>query len=107
MIDVALTRADLRPATLAVVIDVLRATSTITQALAAGYETVLCVDSVPRALRLRGEDRVLAGERRCVRPAGFDQGNSPLDATRCYGRELVLATTNGAPAIVARTSSRP
>jgi 2-phosphosulfolactate phosphatase len=105
MIDVALTRADLRPATLAVVIDVLRATSTITQALAAGYETVLCADSVPRALRLRGEDRVLAGEQRCVRPAGFDQGNSPLDATHCYGRELVLATTNGAPAIVAAALS--
>ena len=44
---------------------------------------------------------MLAGEQRCVMPAGFDQGNSPIDATRCHGRELVLATTNGAPAIVA------
>ena len=68
MIDVAFTRADLRPADVAVVIDVLRATSTATQALAAGYRSVLCVESVEVALTLRGPGRVLAGERRCVRP---------------------------------------
>jgi 2-phosphosulfolactate phosphatase len=101
VIDVALTPAEVRPAGLVVVIDVLRATSTITQALATGYQRVLCADSVERALLLRADGRVLAGERRCVMPAGFDQGNSPLDALRCHGRELVLATTNGAPAIVA------
>ena len=108
MIDVALTRADLRFAPVVVVVDVLRATSTITQALAAGYETVLCTDSVRRARLLRADGRVLAGEQRCVMPAGFDQGNSPLDAARCQARELVLATTNGAPAIVAagRSASR-
>jgi 2-phosphosulfolactate phosphatase len=36
-----------------------------------------------------------------VRPPGFDQGNSPREATRARGFELVLATTNGAPTIVA------
>ncbi|MGH2869276.1 MAG: 2-phosphosulfolactate phosphatase [Solirubrobacteraceae bacterium] len=101
MIDVALTPAQVRSADLVVVIDVLRATSTITQALATGYQKVLCADSVERALLLRADGRVLAGEQRCLMPAGFDQGNSPLDALRCHGRELVLATTNGAPAIVA------
>ena len=101
MIDVALTPAEVRSADLVVVIDVLRATSTITQALASGYQRVLCADSLERALLLRADGRVLAGEQRCVMPAGFDQGNSPLDAIRCHGRELVLATTNGAPAIVA------
>ncbi len=107
MIDVALTRAGLRCARVVVVVDVLRATSTITQALAAGYERVLCTDSVQRARLLRADGRVLAGEQRCVMPAGFDQGNSPLDAGRCQGRELVLATTNGAPAIVAAGRSAP
>jgi 2-phosphosulfolactate phosphatase len=101
MIDVALTRAGLRSARWIVVIDVLRATSTITQALAAGYTKVLCTDSIERAIAMRTPDRVLAGEQRCVLPDGFDQGNSPLDAMRCDGRELILATTNGTPNIVA------
>ncbi len=107
MIDVALTPADLRSTRVIVVVDVLRATSTITQALAAGYEKVLCADSVPTARLLRADGRVLAGERQCVMPFGFDQGNSPLDAARCAGRELVLATTNGAPAIVAAGRCAP
>ncbi|HET8979321.1 MAG TPA: 2-phosphosulfolactate phosphatase, partial [Solirubrobacteraceae bacterium] len=75
MIDVALTPADLTPAPVAVVIDALRATSTATWALAAGYERVLLTDTVERALTLRGPGRVLAGERGCVRPPQFDQGN--------------------------------
>ena len=106
MIDVALTRADLRAADVAVVVDVLRATTTATQALAAGYRSVLCAESVELALGLRGPGRVLAGERRCVAPPGFDQGNSPREAARRRGDELVLATTNGAPAIVAATAAR-
>ena len=101
MIDVALTRAELRSAGVVVVIDVLRATSTITQALAAGYAKVLCTDSVERAALMRAPDRVLAGEQRCVMPAGFDHGNSPREAMHCHGRELILATTNGTPTIVA------
>jgi 2-phosphosulfolactate phosphatase len=101
VIDVALTPADARPADVAVVIDVLRATSTVTQALASGYGAVICADSIERARGLRGAGRVLAGEQRCRMPPGFDRGNSPLEATRVGGAELVLATTNGAPAIVA------
>ncbi len=101
MIDVALHPADVRAADLAVVIDVLRATSTATQALAAGYERVLCVESIERAEALRGPGRVLAGERSCVKPEGFDQGNSPIEATQASGSELVLATTNGTPAVAA------
>ncbi|HEY0279389.1 MAG TPA: 2-phosphosulfolactate phosphatase [Solirubrobacterales bacterium] len=101
MIDVAFTRSEIRPARVAVVIDVLRATSTATQALACGYERVLCAESIERAGELRGEGRVLAGERHCVMPEGFDQGNSPRETLAPGGEELVLATTNGAPAIVA------
>jgi len=107
MIDVAVTRAELRSARVAVVIDVLRATSTVTQALAAGYRRVLCADSLARASSLRAPGRVLAGERRCLTPAGFDHGNSPIEAGRRRGEELVLATTNGAPTIVAAARCAP
>ena len=107
MIDVALTPAQLRPADVAVVVDVLRATSTAAEALAAGYHRVLCADSIERAANLRRGGRVIAGERRCVKPEGFDQGNSPAEARQRGGDELVLATTNGAPAIVAAAASAP
>lgn len=103
MIDVAMTRADVRPADVAVVIDVLRATSTATQALAAGYRSVVFADSIELAETMRGPGRVLAGERDSVMPPGFDMGNSPREHTRRHGEELVLTTTNGAPTIVAAT----
>ena len=107
VIDVALTRADLCPAQLAVVIDVLRATSTATQALASGYHRVLVADTIERALELREPGRALAGERHGIKPPGFDQGNSPGEATEPRGDELVLATTNGGPTIVAATRDTP
>jgi 2-phosphosulfolactate phosphatase len=101
VIDVAFTSRDLRAADVAVVVDVLRATSTATQALASGYRSVVCVADVEHALTLRAPGRVLAGERRCAMPAGFQMGNSPLEATRVHGEQLVLTTTNGAPTILA------
>ncbi|MDQ6822222.1 MAG: 2-phosphosulfolactate phosphatase [Actinomycetota bacterium] len=107
MIDVALTRAGLRRADVAVVIDVLRATSTATQALATGYRRVMCVETVEQAARLRAPGQVLAGERRWVKPAGFDQGNSPLEAMHRLGDEIILATTNGTPTIVAASRYAP
>lgn len=100
-IDVAFTRAEARPCEVAIVVDVLRATSTVAAALAAGYERVLIAESVERALELRAPGRVLAGERDCVRPPGFDLGNSPAALDPPAGRELVLATTNGAPTVLA------
>jgi len=101
MIDVAFLGAHVRPAATAVVIDVLRATSTITLALASGYERVLVAGGIEQALELGGEGRVLAGEVEARRPPGFDIGNSPEETREPRGAELVLATTNGAPAIVA------
>ena len=55
MIDVAFLGAHVRPAATAVVIDVLRATSTMTVALSSGYERVLVAGSVERALELRAD----------------------------------------------------
>ncbi|HUR86631.1 MAG TPA: 2-phosphosulfolactate phosphatase [Solirubrobacteraceae bacterium] len=101
MIDVAFLGTHVRPADTAVVVDVLRATSTITLALASGYERVRVAGSIDDARRLRADGRVLAGEVQCARAPGFDLGNSPEETLSPRGPELVLATTNGAPAIVA------
>jgi 2-phosphosulfolactate phosphatase len=105
MIDVAFLAAQVRPAQTAVVIDVLRATSTITLALASGYERVLVAGSIDEATALRTPERTLAGEVGCARAPGFDLGNSPEETLEPRGAELVLATTNGAPAIVAAAAS--
>jgi len=105
VIDVAFTRAQIGPADTAVVIDVLRATSTIGLALASGYERVLVAGSLEQAQALRAPGRVLAGELRCERPEGFDLGNSPEETLSPRGAELVLATTNGAPSIVAAAAA--
>jgi 2-phosphosulfolactate phosphatase len=101
MIDVAFLGTQVRRADTAVVIDVLRASSTITLALASGYEHVLVAGSIEAAEALRADGRVLAGEVRCARAPGFDLGNSPEETLSPRAAELVLATTNGAPAIVA------
>ena len=101
MIDVTFLGTDVRPAGTAVVIDVLRATSTITLALASGYERVLVAGSIDEATALRTDGRTLAGEVGCARAPGFDLGNSPEETLTPRTTELVLATTNGAPAIVA------
>lgn len=99
-IDVAFTPDGVHPASTVVAVDVLRATSTIVQALAGGYERVLCCGDRDRALELRGPERVVAGEQDSRRPEGFDLGNSPEEFVEPRARELVLATTNGSPTIL-------
>jgi 2-phosphosulfolactate phosphatase len=90
----------------AVVIDVLRATTTIVHALAAGCCAVRPCADVEEARQLAGQMRagkvVLAGERDGLPLPGFDAGNSPgeFTAARCRGTTLVLTTTNGTKALV-------
>lgn len=103
-VHVAFTPAESAEAPTGIVIDVLRATSTIVQALASGYERVLCVSEVEEAEVLRDRRTVLAGERRCVRIPGFDLGNSPREFLEPRGEALVLSTTNGTRAIVTAAS---
>ena len=102
-VHVAFTPAEAAAAPVGLVVDVLRATSTIAQALAAGYRRVLCCADVEEAEALRARDGgfVLAGERRCVRIPGFDLGNSPSEFLQPRGETLVLTTTNGTRAILA------
>jgi 2-phosphosulfolactate phosphatase len=101
-VDVCFTPQEIRPVEVAVVVDVLRATSTIAQALAVGYPRVVCCRSVATARELRAPGRVLAGESACVRVPDFELGNSPAAMATAgrRGEELVLATTNGSPAVV-------
>lgn len=102
-VHVAFTPAEAAAAQLAVVVDVLRATSTIVQALAAGYERVLCCEEIEEAKALRESegDGLLAGERACVRIPGFDLGNSPGEFVVPQGETVILTTTNGTRALVA------
>ena len=101
-IDVAFTPGEAAQAPLAVVVDVLRATSTIAQALAAGYARVLCCAEIEDARALRSElpDSLLGGERSAVRIEGFDVGASPRDFVEPRAQTLILSTTNGTSAIL-------
>jgi 2-phosphosulfolactate phosphatase len=91
----------------AVVVDVLRATTVMVHALASGCEAVIpCleVDDARRAAAaLPPGTALLGGERGGLPIAGFDLGNSPASYTpeACRGKTLVMTTTNGTKAILA------
>ena len=101
LVHVAFTPDEAAKAPTGVVIDVIRATSTICQALDAGYERVWCAAEVEdaRALRMNG-DVTLGGERAGVRIDGFDLGNSPSEYVEPRSSTLAMSTTNGTRAIV-------
>jgi 2-phosphosulfolactate phosphatase len=110
-LDVFMTPAEALPAEVAgrtvVVIDVLRASSSIVEAMASGARTIFPVGSIEEAIRLAntlGRDQVLlCGERRCLPIEGFDLGNSPREFTpeRVGGKTLVMTTTNGTSSMAA------
>ena len=102
-VTVGLSPRDEIAAPVGVVIDVLRATSTICQAFAAGFERVVCVGEVDEARALAGEGVALGGERANVRPEGFDYGNSPREFAGggVMQTTLVLTTTNGTRLLLA------
>jgi 2-phosphosulfolactate phosphatase len=97
---------DLSGATVAVV-DVLRATTTMVEALANGARAIYPADSTEGAMRLvqsLGRDElVLCGERRGLKIEGYDLGNSPAEFTKevIGGKPLVMNTTNGTQAFLA------
>ena len=102
-VQVAFTPADAAGAPVGIVVDVLRATSAIAQALASGYERVYCTGEIDeaRALRERLGEGLLGGERSAVKIDGFDVGASPrefLGAPRATS--VIFSTTNGTRAIV-------
>jgi len=103
-VHVAFTPGEQTPAPVGIVVDVLRATSTITQALAAGYRRVLCCAEIDEARALADSEgpAKLAGERRLEHIEGFDFGNSPREVAGAPAAEtLILTTTNGTRLLVA------
>ncbi|MGB4843484.1 MAG: 2-phosphosulfolactate phosphatase [Ferruginibacter sp.] len=81
-----------------VIIDVLRATSTIATALHNGAKAIIPVDSVAECIRIGKQiDSITAGERDGKIAEGLDYGNSPFEYPREFieGKTLVLTTTNG------------
>lgn len=91
----------------AVVVDVLRATTVMVHALASGVECVIPCLEIEEARRvaagLPAGSVLLAGERQGLPIEGFDLGNSPGAFTPevCRGKTLVMTTTNGTRAILA------
>jgi 2-phosphosulfolactate phosphatase len=99
-IDVALVPAEARTwsPTVCIVIDELRASSTITTLLDLGCSRLYVTAGLQDARRLaREHDGLLAGERHGSRPPGFDFDNSPAALSRAdvRGRVVVLTTSNG------------
>ena len=110
-IDVALVPSQARgwPATVCVVIDELRASSTMTTLLDLGATEVFLTQNLGAARRLAAErGSLLAGERHGVTPRGFDYNNSPaeLSGGDFDGRSVVLSTSNGT-AVLARVQHMP
>ena len=108
-IDVFLRQEDATSAAMrgktVVLIDVLRASTTLTAALAAGAREVVCFPTVREVFRARKalapRPVLLCGERGGSRVRGFDLGNSPRHFTprRCAGRPLLMSTPNGTRAL--------
>ncbi len=115
-IEVFFNPATLAPNELAgrtvAVVDLLRASTTIAVALAAGAKEILPAVSTEEALRiaqnLERDQVVLAGERKSVRIEGFALGNSPSEFTpeTVGGKTVVLTTSNGTPALLAAQGAK-
>ena len=79
----------------AVMVDVLRASTTITTALD-NFKQIIAVKDKEKAVELAEKyDAVLAGERNGAAIEGFDTGNSPVAIKNFKGKCLVITTTNG------------
>ena len=81
-----------------VIIDVLRATSTISTALYNGAKEIIPVDSVDECIRIGKQmSAITAGERDGKVAEGLQYGNSPFEYPQSFieGKTLVLTTTNG------------
>ncbi len=92
-LNVALNRS------ICVVIDVIRATSTISTMLAGGADRVLVAKDKKQALALKKKNSrfILCGEEGGLPPAGFDFGNSPLEISKksMAKKVAIIKTTNG------------
>jgi len=87
-----------------IVVDVLRCSSSIVNALSNGAEAVIPAETLKEAnwLHEQHPDYLLAGERQGRKPEGFDLGNSPLEFVRDIvgGKTVIMTTTSGTAALV-------
>jgi 2-phosphosulfolactate phosphatase len=92
-----------------VVFDVLRATTTMAAALAAGVREIrlfATLEEARAAAEAFAGPRLLCGESRCLPPPGFDLGNSPGQFTMSHrGATLFMCTTNGTRALLAASGA--
>ncbi len=80
---------------LSIMVDVLRASTTITMAMD-HFQEVIPVVKHTEALKIaREKEALIAGERRGATLEGFDAGNSPIEIQKLSGKTLVLTTSNG------------
>jgi 2-phosphosulfolactate phosphatase len=111
-LDVAFLPRDLaEPETcVCIVIDALRATSTLATVFGRGVEAVAVAETIEDARLLHRDmpGSLLCGEEGGLPPAGFDHGNSPTEFEHLdlAGRRLVLATSNGTRALAALDTAR-
>lgn len=88
---------------LIIIIDALRTSTSIVTAFANGAKSVIPTETLKEAYQLHGEhpDYLLVGERRGLKPRGFDLGNSPSKLTpeQIQGKNLIITTTNGTIAL--------
>src|SRR5688500_13494576 len=111
--DVVLLPRDLDPQSIrdraVVVFDVLRATTSMTAALAAGVKEIRIfpdLDAARHAAAVFPGRRLLCGESACLAPPGFDLGNSPGQFLPDHaGATLFMCTTNGTRALIAARSA--
>ncbi len=100
---------EIHPNDIYIVIDVIRATTTLTTVFDSGAIRVYAANSLAQAqyAAARFPHRLLCGERHGLPIAGFDYGNSPAQfaQTDLSGRELILTTTNGTRAFYACPAS--
>ena len=84
-----------------VIIDVLRATSTINAALANGVKEVIPVSTIEKGLEYKDKGYIVGAERNGKKYGGFDYGNSPFEymSEEVKGKSVVLTTSNGTRAL--------
>ncbi|GAB6189098.1 2-phosphosulfolactate phosphatase family protein [Marinitoga arctica] len=91
-----------------IVIDTLRATSTIAILLSVGVKYVMATDSPDKAFKLKNEYSILVGERNAIKISGFDYSNSPSEilknASNLKEKNAILCTTNGSKALLLANS---
>jgi len=106
-VAVAFTPSEAAAAPVGIVVDVLRTTSTIAQALASGWPRVLCAPGIDEARAVREQlgEGLLGGERMGVRIDGFDVGASPREFLDGGDVPLIFTTTNGTRAVLTAASS--